>query len=130
VLFSELARGRTSKLTDYLKPDDTVIRSRIIAQCEAEGDVLVTETLMEAADYLGAGLASVATFYNPQRIILGGGLIEVSKLLFERATLRAHEAALPAAGRGMEIMHTQLGDNSGITGAAWLAAQQPADTPT
>jgi glucokinase len=123
VLLSELARGRASKLRDYLKPDDLVVRSRIIAQCEAEGDVLVTETLMEAADHLGAGLASIATFYNPHRIILGGGLIEASKLLFERAALRAHEAALPAAGRGMEIVRTELGDNSGICGAAWLAGQ-------
>jgi glucokinase len=125
VLLNELARGRTSKLSEYLKPDEVVIRSRVIAQCEAEGDVLVTETLAEAADYLGAGLASAATFYNPHKIILGGGLIEATKLLFERAALRAHEAALPAAGRGMEIVRTQLGDNSGITGAAWLASQAP-----
>jgi glucokinase len=130
VLVNELARGRVSKLSEYLKPADLAIRSRIIAQCEAEGDTLVVETLMEAADYLGAGLASVATFYNPHRIILGGGLIEATKVLFDRATIRAHEAALPAAGRGMEIVRTQLGDNSGIIGAAWLAAQQPAVAQT
>jgi glucokinase len=123
VLLAELARGRASKLSEYLKPDDLVIRSSVIARCEAANDPLVMETLLEAGDYLGAGLGSVATFYNPERVIIGGGLIEATHVLFERASLRAHEAALPAATRKLDIVRTQLGDNSGIVGAAWMASQ-------
>jgi glucokinase len=123
VLLAELARGRASKLSEYIKPDDLVIRSKVIAQCEAEGDPLVMETLLEAGDYLGAGLGSMATFYNPRRVIIGGGLIEATHALFERASLRAREGALPAATRNLEIVRTKLGDNSGIVGAAWMAAR-------
>lgn len=121
VLLAELRRGRPSKLTELLKDDNGAIRSKMIARCIEDGDNLVIETVTEAADYLGAGLASLATFYNPQRIVLGGGLIEAAPLMLERATLRAHEAALPAATRNLTIMKTALGDNSGIVGAAWMA---------
>ncbi len=107
-------------LTDMLKPDETEIRSKMLAKCVEEGDKLVIESLDEGADYLGAGLGSVISFYNPQRIILGGGLIEAVPSFFERAALRAREVALVIAGRQVEIKRTQLGDNSGIVGAAWM----------
>jgi glucokinase len=127
VLLAELARGRPSKLRDLLKEGDTAIRSKMIARCIDDGDELVIETVTEAADYLGAGLGSLATFYNPQCIVVGGGLIEAAPLVLERATLRAHEAALPAATRSLTIVEVGLGDDSGIIGAAWMAARQAHD---
>ena len=127
VLQAELARGRPSKLRDLLKEGDSAIRSKMIARCIDEGDELVIETVTEAADYLGAGLGSLATFYNPQCIVLGGGLIEAAPLVLERASLRAHEAALPAATRSLTIAKCGLGDDSGIIGASWLAARQARD---
>jgi len=124
VLLAELERGRPSKLRELLKDGDTSIRSKLIARCIDDGDELVIETVTEASDYLGAGLGSLATFYNPQCIVLGGGLIEAAPLVLERATLRAHEAALPAATRSLTIVKCGLGDDSGIIGAAWMAARQ------
>ncbi len=127
VLLAELERGRPSKLRELLKEGDTAIRSKLIARCIDDGDELVIETVTEAADYLGAGLGSLATFYNPQCIVLGGGLIEAAPLVLERAALRAHEAALPAATRSLTIFKCGLGDDSGIIGAAWMAASQSRD---
>ena len=127
VLLAELRRGRPSKLTELLKDGNEAIRSKMIARCIEDGDNLVIETVTEAADYLGAGLASLATFYNPQRTVLGGGLIEEAPLMLERATLRDHEAALPTATRNLTITKTALGDNSGIVGAAWMAAASARD---
>jgi glucokinase len=127
VLLAELARGRSSKLRELLKEGDSAIRSKMIARCIDDGDELVIETVTEAADYLGAGLGSLATFYNPQCIVVGGGLIEAAPLVLERASLRAHEAALPAATRSLTIVKCGLGDDSGVIGAAWLAARQARD---
>lgn len=124
VLLAEMERGRPSKLQGEMKPGDTTIRSKMIARCVEAGDELVIEVLTEAADFLGAGLGSLATFYNPYRAILGGGLVEAVPMFLERATLRAREAALPIAGRQLEIVRTALGDNSGIVGAAWLAGSR------
>jgi glucokinase len=126
VLLAELMRGRKSLLRDLLTPDDTTIRSKMIARCLSEGDEVVTEAVTEAADYLGVGLGSLVSFYNPRRIVLGGGLIEATQLLFDRATTRAREVALPGPGRQVEIVRTELGDNAGIVGAAHLSVTTPA----
>lgn len=122
VLLAEMLRGRATKLSEEISTDDTVIRSKTLARVAEAGDSLVIETLMDAADYLGAGLGSIASFYNPKRIILGGGLIDAVDMFFQRAALRAHEAALPVPGRALEIVRSALGDNSGIVGAAVMAA--------
>ena len=122
VLLAELARGRTSLLSELHKPTDQTVRSKVLAKCEQEGDALVIETLREAGEYLGAGLASIADFVNPERIIIGGGLIDATQTVFERAQHKAREIALPTAARGLDVVRTALGDDSGIIGAAWMAA--------
>jgi glucokinase len=128
VLFAEMARGRPTKLRELLKPDDTTIRSKLLARSVDEGDELVIEAVDEAADYLGAGLGSLASFYNPTRVILGGGLIEALPLFFEHAALRAREVSLPIPGRQLQLVRTALGDNAGIVGASWMGANRQGTT--
>jgi len=122
VLLAEIGRGRKTELAELLKPTETAIRSKMIAKSVADGDALVLEVIADAADYLGAGIGSLITFYNPRRVILGGGLIEAVPMFYERAVLRAREVALPIPGRSVEIERTQLGDDAGIIGAACMAA--------
>jgi glucokinase len=128
-LLGDLHRGRTSKLRELVpnpkeeEPGGTAIRSGILAKAIADGDELVTETIAEAGTYLGLGLASVINFLNPQRIILGGGVIEAVDLLFEVAAKRARREALPTPARAIQIVKAGLGDDAGVVGAAILGAE-------
>ncbi len=126
-IMAEIHHGRSSVLAEdaalQLKQGETIIRSGLLARAIAEKDGLVIEIVTEAADYLGYGLASVMNFYNPQAIILGGGVIEAIDLLFERAVTRAHNTALSAPAQKTKILRAKLGDFSGVVGAACLGAQ-------
>jgi glucokinase len=126
-ILAEIHHGRPTVLsgdaTKLLKEGDTIIRSGILASAIQQHDELVTEVVKEAADYLGYGLASVMNFYNPDAIILGGGVIEAIDLLFETAVHRARTAALSASAHKTPILRAKLGDFSGVVGAACLAAQ-------
>jgi len=129
VIQAEMERGRPSKLSDLLKAeksDSPEIRSKMLAKSVEDGDELVIEALNEGADYLGAGMGSVISFVNPQRIILGGGLIEAVPQFYERAVMRSRVSGLVIAGRQADVTRTTLGDDSGIVGAAWLAADKVA----
>lgn len=127
VIMAEIHHGRESVLAEeaqrQLKEGETIIRSGLLAQALNRGDALVTETVTEAADYLGYGLASVMNFYNPECIILGGGVIEAIDLLYEHAAHRARITALSAPAGKTKIMRTKLGDFSGVVGAACLGAE-------
>jgi len=126
-IMAEIHHGRDSILASdvefQLKEGETIIRSGLLADALNHGDALVTEIITEAADYLGYGLGSVMNFYNPECIILGGGVIEAVDLLFERAVHRARITALSEPGRKTNIIRTKLGDFSGVVGAACLGAE-------
>jgi len=126
-IMAEIHHGRSSVLTReaelQLTAGETIIRSGLLAHALNQGDALVSEIVTEAADFLGYGLASVMNFYNPECLILGGGVIEAIDLLFERAVHRARITALADPGRKTKIIRAKLGDFSGVVGAACLGAQ-------
>ncbi len=127
LIMAEIHHGRESVLAEeaarQLKEGETIIRSGLLAQALNQGDALVNEVVTGAADYLGYGLASVMNFYNPECIILGGGVIEAIDLLFERAVYRARVTALAAPARKTKLLRARLGDFSGVVGAACLGAE-------
>jgi glucokinase len=125
-IMAEIHHGRSSVLADdailQFNEGETTIRSGLLAHAIAQGDTLVIEIVTEAADYLGYGIGSIMNFYNPEAIILGGGVIEAIDLLFERAVYRARNTALSASALQTKILRAKLGDFSGVVGAACLGA--------
>src|SRR5579884_54925 len=126
-IMADIHHGRPSVLADdavrQLKQGETIIRSGILASAIQQKDELTIEIVTDAANYLGYGLGSILNFYNPDCIILGGGVIEAIDLLFETAVKRARLTALSAPARKTPILRAKLGDFSGVVGAACLGAQ-------
>ena len=118
----EIKRGRPTSVKVELEEGTGVLRSGMFAEAINQKDELVTQVVQEASEYLGYGLASIINFYNPEKIILGGGVIEAMDLMFEHATLRARQIALPPPARTVKFERTVLGDNAGMVGAATLTA--------
>jgi glucokinase len=129
-ILAEMHHGRPSVLSvlskdspGLVKEGDTIIRSGILAEAIQQQDELVIEAVSEAANYLGYGLASILNFYNPECLILGGGVTEAIDLLFETAVHRTRTATLSLPAKHTPILRTKLGDFSGVVGAAYLGAQ-------
>jgi glucokinase len=127
-ILAEIHSGRESTLKDHLQqvnpfdPAASGIRSKAIAQALEERDPLTREVLLQASEYLAAGLASVINFYNPPLLILGGGLVDAVDLFFNAVASRTPHLALAVSRSHVQIVRAALGDNSGIIGAATLAA--------
>ena len=84
-------------------------------------DELVTQIINEASEYLASGLASVINFYNPKLIILGGGLMDAIDYFYNHTIEIAKIKALPTPAVNIRFEKAQLGDFSGVIGAALLA---------
>jgi glucokinase len=128
VLMEEIRRGRPTTLRAALPDplpdvhDMSLIRSQTISQAIQDNDDLTVEAVTDGARYLAAGLTAIINFYNPPRIILGGGLVNAVDLYFKVAARKALEDSLVAAQDSVKIVRTKLGDNAGIVGAALLGA--------
>jgi glucokinase len=119
-IMADLQRGVESLVRDKIDAAKGTLRSKAIAQAIELGDSLVTSVVTQAAKYCGLGLASVINFYNPEKIILGGGVIEAVDLYFQVAVREARRQAIRPATRKLDIVKAELGDYAGIIGAALL----------
>jgi glucokinase len=130
-LMGDLRRGRDSILrelapdlsTAAMWPESGAVRSGVLDDALKKDDELVVETITEAGRYLGYGLASIINLLNPQRIVLGGGVIESVGLIFDVAVEYARREALAAPCKSVEFTRAELGDHAGVVGAALIAAE-------
>jgi len=120
---SEIDRGHQSMIQDKIDHTKGILRSKAISQALEAGDPLVTRAVTDAARCMGIGLASLINFFNPKKIILGGGLVEASNMYFTIASEEASSRCLRVARKKVDIAKAGLGDNSGIVGAAMLLAK-------
>ena len=88
-----------------------------------QDDALTIQVVEEAADALGAGIANVINFLNPDTIILGGDVIDELDLYFERAVASARQRCLPTHLKHISITRGMLGTTAGAYGAAVYAKQ-------
>ena len=118
-IIGALKKGRKSDIENYLV-DDKPIKTSMIRKSLDNNDELVTQIINEASEYLASGLASIINFYNPSLIILGGGLMNAIDYFYNHSTELAKIKALPTPAVNIRFAKAQLGDFSGVIGAALL----------
>lgn len=118
-ILASLKKGHKSVISEVIK-EDGGIRSKHIKFALDEGDDIVLNCITEAAEYLSSGLATIINFYNPQLIILGGGLIEAIDFFYEISVKKAIAKSLPTPSHNVKITKAALEDFSGVIGAATL----------
>ena len=88
----------------------------------------VTRTALEVfarfARWLGLGIASFVNTFEPERVVLGGGLSRAADLFLDDATAEAERNTLPALWKRVQIDLARGGADAGVIGAGVLAAQE------
>ncbi|MPY77530.1 MAG: ROK family protein [Actinophytocola sp.] len=108
--------------------DYSALTGRRVAAAAREGDVVAKQAMSQLATWLGEGLALVADVYDPELIVIAGGVSESAPLFLDDA--REHYASvLTGAGHRplARIRTAQLGGDAGLVGAATLAAAAAGD---
>lgn len=119
---SAVKKGQETLLVDMLGKDLADMRSGDIRKALRRGDRFVEKVIEQAAEHTGIAVGNLINLFNPEVIVLGGGIIEQLEhemLPIIEKVAKAH--ALPGTSKGIEIMATRLGDDAGITGGAVLA---------
>jgi glucokinase len=78
--------------------------------------------------YLGMGIASVVNTFEPEHVVIGGGLSRAAHLFLEPARSEAARWALPALWERASLRLARGGTDAGVIGAGLLAEQELART--
>lgn len=98
------------------------ISGALVTELAHDGDRAARDVIALLGTRLGVGLANIANIFNPQRIVVGGGVVAAGELLLAPAREVLRRRALPPAAE-VEVVRAELGAESGMVGAALLALQ-------
>ena len=90
------------------------------------GDSLALDIISRAAIYLGVGMVNLVNIFNPEMIIVGGGMAKMGDLLLNPARQVVKERAFQLSAQAVRIVPAQLGEDAGVLGAAIFAFEQGA----
>jgi glucokinase len=116
--------GRLPAVVAVAGGDPESVRGEDVTAAALAGDSDAGRVVEEVGWWVGFGLANLACVLDPQRIVLGGGLVAAGQLWLEAT--RAAYAELVEGGPAREpvdIVPAALGERAGAVGAA-LAARQ------
>ena len=110
--------------TELSRPENLDARDIIMAA--QAGDKIADQIVKTSAYYLGLGLGNVINVFNPDAIVIGGGVSRAGEILF--APLRAYTRAcsLESAAEAVKLVPAELGNDAGSIGAAALVLQKTA----
>ncbi len=117
--------GAKTILTEMLGPDLKDLRSGDLRKAIKRGDRFTETIIEEAAEYTGIAVANLINIFNPEIVVLGGGVIdaledEMMAIIVETA----RDYAMSGTMKGIEIVASKAGDDAGIIGGAVLAKRQ------
>lgn len=75
----------------------------------------------EALDYLGIGVANAVSIFDPEMVIIGGGVTQVGDILFNRVREVVKRRCFKVMSENCEVVPAGLGTNAGVVGAVALA---------
>lgn len=123
-LMDKLSEGRTSIIQDWVKGDQTQITAHLISNAYDLGDPLAVEVMHETGELLGFGLSNVINLFNPEMIIVGGGMSAAGDRLLNTVRDTVQKHTLQLSSGACTIKQAQLGGQAGMIGAAAYAGQR------
>jgi len=116
----------TALIEDYNRenPLNPVKGTRQIFQFAKQGDSLAKSVIDRFISYLAAGLSNIINIFNPEMIIIGGGVSEAGRQFTEQVNKACQERAMPVSIKNVEIVAATLGNNAGILGAGAFALKR------
>jgi glucokinase len=107
--------------TQEMQPgDELVVNARTVSLAAEAGVPVARAIIQDAAEALGIGLVNIIHIFNPEVIILGGGVMQMGPMLLEPALQVVQERAIKASREAVRILPAQLGKDVGLVGAGAL----------
>ena len=85
------------------------------------GDQIALEAFATAGHYLGIAIASFLNIFNPELVVIGGGVGGALPYMRKTMTAQVRERAFTAVASQAKIVRAALGPRGGVVGAAYAA---------
>ena len=109
-----------SEIFEIINGDLRKITAKIVVDCARNGDSLALEIFDEAMEYWGIGIDILIKLFNPEAIVIAGGLIKSGDIFFERLRQNLLKYRLTDVEDSVPIISSSFGGDASLIGAKSL----------
>ena len=109
-----------TKVETSLKNYDNITSYEVFKEAK-NGDAVAKEIVDNAMNYLGIGVANAITIFDPEMVIIGGGVSKVGDILFDTVRKVVNKRCFKSMADACKIVPAGLGTDAGVVGAVALA---------
>ena len=102
--------------------DGRPLTGPFVTEMAFDGDLVARQSIRVIGERLGVGISNLVNIFNPEYVVIGGGVIAAGELLLAPAREVMARRALEPGRDLVKIVGTMFGGESGMIGAALLAA--------
>ena len=114
----EIKAGAVSRLADYVGGDLRQVTAQTVYQAAHDGDQLALEVVNDTAKFLGVGIANLLNVFNPEVVVVCGGVTLAGDRLFDPLRREVARRAFKPAVSVCRIIPCELSGTAGVYGAA------------
>jgi glucokinase len=93
----------------------------LVTELAHDGDSAARDVIELIGERLGVAIASYVNIFNPEMVVVGGGVMGAGEMLLEPARREVQKRALPPSRDNVSIVAAEFGQEAGMVGAAALA---------
>ncbi len=112
----ELAESGDSPVLARLRREEGPVTAEMMERAATMGDVASREAFRQAGHYFGVALAGFVNVFDPEVIVVGGGVAKAGDLLLEQARVTMESLAMTQPLKGVRLTVSELGDFVGTFG--------------
>lgn len=113
-----IKEGRPSKIVDIVEGNLENISPEDIYKAAEIGDNLAKRELRKIARYLGIGVANILNTFNPEVVLIGGGITRAKPFIEDILKETTKERTLESCRNVSEIRFDTMGEEATVRGAA------------
>lgn len=109
--------GAVSTLATYAGGDLSGVTAQVVYQAAQDGDEYALEVIGDTARFLGAGVANLINIFNPEVIVICGGVTAAGDRLFKPLRAEVNRRAFRPAIERCQILPGEIKETAGVYGA-------------
>ncbi len=109
-----------SKVETTLKNYENVTSYEVFKEA-ASGDAVSIEIIDSCLNYLGIGVANAIAIFDPEMIVIGGGVSKAGKVVFDKVQQVIDKRCFKTMAESCKVVPAGLGTDAGVIGAVALA---------
>ena len=120
----KIEKGETSAIKDYVKGDLAKINFKDVVKGVKEKDALAIKVAEQAGSDLGKKIAFIVNLFNPEVVVIGGGIEDCGATLLDAIKNTVKEWAVEEASTQVKIIPSAFGENAVALGVVGIVARE------